>query len=58
MILYTRKDTKLESGEGGKKVAKIKAAFHNTFSPMAHCNLQMTNNNMPQNVTSQAKDMK
>jgi hypothetical protein len=49
----------LESGEkAGKKVAKTKAAFHNPFSPTAHCNLQMTNNNMPQNFTSQAKDMK
>jgi hypothetical protein len=58
MILYTQEDTNFESGEkAGKKVAKIKAAFHNPFSPTARCNLQMTNN-MPQNCTSQAKDTK
>jgi len=44
--------------KAGKKVAKIKAAFHTPSSPMARCNLHMTNNNTPQNFTSQTKDMK
>jgi hypothetical protein len=54
MLLYTKKYTNLESREKVvKKVAKIKAAFHNPFSPTGRCDLLMTNDDTPQNFTSQ-----